>query len=104
MVVSPSTMIRYDPTSALNLGNEPRRGIEAVRHHLTSEIKGSCNTVQVSLAIRGVTFLRNLQSVVRLELCFSLVICGFPLFSGPRIVETANSKTANYEGRLDCNH
>ena len=27
-------------------------------------------------------------------------MCAFPLFSGPRIVETANSKTSNSEGRL----
>jgi len=58
----------------------------------------------------GVTFPRNLESVntktfiLSLKQAksafFSIAIGGFPLFFGPLIVETANSKTANNEGRL----
>jgi len=31
----------------------------------------------------------------RLKLCFSLVVYGFPLFSGPQIVKTVKTKTLN---------
>ena len=58
---------------------------------------------QVSLSFRGVTILRNYHPWIPKpanRLILKLVIRGFLLFYGPRMVKTSNTKSSNNEGRL----